>query len=328
MNTTKTVRERSPISESSPEYPNVVVNFDTTPLLHYWDEFVKHFRREGKSDVTIKHVKGALEFIIKHCKIFTIQQCNNHHLLREALFEQKDIRNWKNITFNTYVKNINTYFIWLEDMDYVEQNKIRKIRKCKEQHSEQYTINEEQIRALFGHLRTRTQTRLERWRNDLFFGILTVTGARPSEVLDIRMSQVKESLNGTCEVCIKGKKQKGKPRYYKLPPWVIEAYIMYKNIRAELGRTETKLFVSGFKRTGWTYSGVRKLCKNLSAEIGFRVIPYGFRRFAATKLFSEGLQMKDIQNYMGHTRASTTMGYVQNSSALTSKGVDVMGEMF
>lgn len=321
-------REQTLILENSSLYKQHVVLPLTTSLLHYWDEFVKHFEFEGKSPVTIGKVRDSLEFLVRNCGVLTVEQCNTPKILREALFEQKQKRNWSNTTFNTYVKNINTYFIWLEDMEYIKKNKIKMIRKHKAEQNEQITLSSEQVKLLIGHLRAReTHTRLERLRNELFFGIAIVSGARPCELTNMKVADVRESINGNCEICIRGRKQKGKPRYYNLPSWLIEIYSMYMDVRSKLERNESKLFISASKRTGWTYQGARKLCIKLTKELGFKVTCYAIRRFVATELFKKGLEMPHIMNHMGHTRPSTTMGYVRNSGALTSDGVDMLGRI-
>jgi site-specific recombinase XerD len=296
-----------------------------TPLWKYWDEFVKHYLREGKSEVTILHVKDTLKFVMRRLNIFTIESCNTPEILREALFKAMNDRNWAGTTLNTYRKNLNTYFLWLEDMEYIEENKIKKIRKCKEEQKEQYTLNEEQIRSLLGQIRQRRQRKLERWRNDFFIGLMVVTGARPCELLQLQCRDVQKLKDGSYKIVIRGRKQKGRPRYYRMPSWVRDSYEMYVLKRQDLEREEANLFVSSSKRTGWTAKGMRGLFKRLSKELGFKVGAYGIRRFVATKLNAEGVDVKDIMNHLGHTRISTTHRYIERSCCLTDKGVDVMG---
>jgi len=296
---------------------------DETPLFYYWDEFVEHYLREGKSEETVKNVRDVLKFVITGLGITTIEDCCNPAILREALFKAKIARRWGNVTFNSYVKNINTYFIWLEDMEYILENKIRKVRKCKEELNEQYTLSEEQIGLIFAHMKTRRQTRLERWRNDFFISLLSVTGARPCELLQLQVRDV-VVIGDTYKIVIHGRKQKGRLRYYRFPSWLRDTYEAYENVRSKLRSNEISLFISSSKRTGWTAKGMRGLFRSLSKELGFKVIAYGFRRFVATKLNKEGLSLQDIQNHLGHTRASTTLRYIERSCMLTDKGMKTM----
>ncbi|PIZ76024.1 hypothetical protein COY05_02840 [Candidatus Peregrinibacteria bacterium CG_4_10_14_0_2_um_filter_38_24] len=300
-------------------------SFSGDALWKYWSEFVKHYVREGKSLVTISNVRDTLKFVILRLKIMTVEACNNPNILREALYEEKEKRNWSPSTLNTYRKNLNTYFKWLEDMEYIQENKIMKVRKCKEIMNEQRTLTEDQVKLIRMQIVNRRQTRLERWRNDLFVAFLAFTGARPCELLSIQCIDIKKVEKGGYKLVIKGKKQKGRLRYYTLPSWIRDSYEMYLLKRQELKREEPNLFVSSSKRTGWTDKGMRGLFKRLSNEIGFNVNAYAFRRYVATKLNSEGKNLEDIANYLGHTRISTTKRYIERSCALTNECAEVMG---
>lgn len=311
--------------------PSYLKRFDPIPvgdtaLWRHWEEFVDHYLREGKSNVTVNRVRDTLRAVIRNVKLYTIEQCNNPTLLREALFKMKERNGWSNVTFNTYVKNINTYFLWLLDMEYIRENKISKIRKCKEEFNEQYTMDEKNLLQLLGHMSQRRQTRLERWRNLLFVQIMTLTGARPCEILSIQCKDIRK-VDGGDQLVIRGKKQKGRNRYYRLTSNITSTYEAYITVRQIIGREEPNLFVSCSKRTGWTDKGMRGLFKRLSKELGFKVTAYGIRRYVATKLNSSGVDKADIMNHLGHTRLSTTVRYIERSCCLTDRGVDVIGKL-
>jgi site-specific recombinase XerD len=316
----------------SVDCPNEIVNLavnqnpEGTPLFHYWKEFERHYLREGKSEETIRNVRDVLRFISSKLGIDTIEACNTPKILREALFNAKEERNWTYVTFNSYVKNIKTYFIWLEAMEYVEQNKIRKIRKCKEELNEQYVYSDEQVKLILSHIKTRRQTRLQRHRNDFFVGLLSLTGARLCEILQLQVIDI-QKFRDTYKVIIRGRKQKGRLRYYPFSSWLRDSYETYMRTRLNLRQDETNLFISSSRRTGWTQKGTRALFKRLSKELGFRVIAHAFRRYVATKLHREGYSLEYIANYLGHTRITTTQRYIERSCLLTDRGVDAMGKI-
>ncbi|MFC1811047.1 site-specific integrase, partial [Patescibacteria group bacterium] len=62
--------------------------------------------------------------------------------------------------------------------------------------------------------------------------------------------------------------------------------------------------------------------------LGFRVNAYAFRRYVATHLNTKGKDIKDIQQYLGHTRPTTTLRYIERSCVLTDVCAGVMGEVF
>lgn len=298
-----------------------------TPLWQYWDEFVDCYLQEGKSEVTVKSVRATLKLLIEHCALYSIEECNTPKVLYEALHEAKNERNWSNVTLNSYRKNLNTYFRWLEDMEYIEVNKISKVRKCKEEINEQLTLNSEQIELVRLKLRDRRDQRLTRWRSVLFIDLMILTGARPCELLNVQCRDIRPMSDGSYQLVIHGKKQKGRMRYYRLASAARDTYEMYLSVRQAVGREEPNLFVSQSKRTGWTDKGMRKLFSRLSREVGFKVTAYSIRRYVATKLRAEGVDLHDIKNHLGHTRVTTTQRYIERSCALTDVGTEVMGKL-
>lgn len=297
-----------------------------TPLMQYWEEFQIKYLRTGKSEVTVRHVLDAIKFIGKHLNISTIEDCNNARLLEDSLFEVKEKRNMSNTTYNSYLKNLNTYFIWLEKQDYIESNNIRKVSRCTVKQNEQYTLSEEQVKLIVAHVHDRRQTRLLRLRNVFFIDLLRFTAGRPCELLNIQCKHITPEGN-TYKLVIMGRKQKGKPRYYRFPSWLRDSYETYMNHRATLRQNEPFVFISSSKQGKWTASGMKCLFKKLSQELGFRVIAYGFRRFVATHLNAKGKEIKDIQQYLGHTSATTTLRYIAKSCVLTDVCANVMGEV-
>lgn len=299
-------------------------------LWHYWEKFVEGYLSEGRSEVQVRNVRDVLRMVMRKLNLYSIEQCNNKKIIYDVFHAAKEEFGWSNATLNTYINKLVTYFRWLEDMGYVDSNEVSKVRKCKEEINEQYTLNDEQVNLTKLHIFKRRQTQLERWRNHLFLELMTFTGARPCEILGIQCRDISLQENvGKCRtgtrLVIRGKKQKGRPRYYWLPSRIRDALQMYIKIRQDFGREEANLFVSSSKRTGWTDKGMRALFKRLSKELGFKVTAYSIRRYVASKLNGAGMGLEDIANYLGHTRISTTKRYIERSCALTDKCAEVMG---
>lgn len=295
-----------------------------TPLWQYWEEFVEKYLRTGKSEVTVARVRDALRFATVQLHITTVEDMNTPRLVENALFAYKDKKHISNTTFNTYLKNFNTYFIWLYKHEYIAVNNIPKVDRCKEDINEQYMLSEDQVKMVVARVHDRQQTRLQRLRNVFFIDLLRFTGARPCELVSMQMRDITQ-YGTTYKLVIRGKKQKGRSRYYPMPSWLRDSYESYVQYRSVLRQNETSLFISSSKQGGWTQKGMRGLLRLLSQEVGFRVISYGFRRHVATRLNTGGLDLKEIGNYLGQSRASTTQRYIERSCALTIRGAEVMG---
>ncbi len=298
-----------------------------TALWEYWGEFVYKYLRTGRSKVTVSNAKDALLFVVRNCNILTIQKCNNAKLLEDALFETKESRGSTDSTFNSYLKNLKTYFIWLEKQEYIQENNLKKVSKCKEIENEQYTLSHEQVKEIVQRVHDWRQSRLERKRNIFFIDLLRFTGARPCEIEALQTTDIVPYKN-TYKIKINGAKQKGKPRYISMHSFIRDSYEQYINYRNNLRPKENHLFISSSKNTGWTQKGMTQLFKKLSKELGFRIIAYGFRRYVLSTLYSRTKDMRKLGDYVGHTRATTTLRYVEQCCARTDECGKMMAESF
>lgn len=293
------------------------------PLWHYWPEFVQKYLRTGKSEVTVKGVRDGLRFAIRRLKIYTIEQLNRPSSVEDALFEYKEANHIKNNTFNSYRKNFNTFCIWLEKRGYIEKNNIGKIDKCKAEYDEHLTLTDEQVALIIQYIHDRKQTRLERFRNIFFIDLLRHTGARPCELLAIKMKDI-EPYKGSYRLVLQGRKQKGRKRFFKFEQYLYESYEAYMNFRMETRPGEEFLFVSSSRKTGWTYAGVKKLFQTMSKDLGFKVTAYAFRRYVATRLYNLNMPLQKISDYLGHHRSTTTLRYIERSCILTKDCSEAM----
>ncbi len=300
-----------------------LVPTEDTPLWKYWEEFVTKYLRVGKSHTTVQNVRDTLKTVILKLKFLTIEECLNTEKLEDALHEYKEERGIKATTFNSYLKNLKTYFIWLERYGKIKENRIGRIPKCTEMYREKLVLNREKIDKIVGYLSTRRQTKLQRARNIFYIDLLRFIGARPCEIADLETTDI-TPINNTYKIVIHGAKQKGKNRHYQLKGYVRDSYERYMGIRNELRPDEKHLFISSSKRTGWGQKGMRYLFKKLNQDLGFRSTAYAFRRYVATELYRKGMTLEEIGDYLGHTRRDTTRRYLEDICAWTDKSGDIM----
>ncbi len=296
-----------------------------TPLWIHWEEYVKTRELLGKSSATVLGVRDGLRMIMRHAGILTIEQANNSRDTARKLLEMKEKRNQSCSTHNTYIKNLRSYFIWLDRQEYIKENKIPKIEKPTAKRKEQLVLDREQVKKVVEHVYSRKYaTKIERPRNLFLINLLRFTGARPCELLDLEIGSIRKTKNGW-QICIDGKKQKGRLRYYTLPQFVMDSYLVYIQRRA-IFRDHDWLFVS---RTGekWGASGINCLFKKISKEMGMHVNAYAFRRYVATQLDENGIDIKNIMRHLGHTRSSTTELYIERSGVLTKDSGECMANL-
>ena len=299
-----------------------------TPLWKHWEEYVVKTLVLGKSPITVRAVRDGMNIVIRHTGLLTIEQVNTPGLLDNALLELQLKRGLKPSTRNTYIKNVNTYFIWLFKHHLIEQNNVSRIEKGREAPPDVEPLSLKEIEQVVLHINTRPHTTaLERARNILMVDIFRFAGVRPCELLSMENDAIYQE-GGSWRMVINGRKQKGRLRYYEVPSFIVHSYQSYMRIRADKERWEKPLFVSMSSVEGWKMRGLQALFKKVSKELGFRVTAYGFRRFIASQMSRQGIARDDLSRYLGHTRFTTTDRYIARECHLTKNGSDLMAQIY
>lgn len=116
-------------------------------------------------------------------------------LAQEAMLDLKRSRGWSATTYNTYRKSLLSYFQVLADGGLIRSNPVRRIRKCAEPTIDQPRLGKDQVPALFGCLaeHPKGMPYLLFRRNYLFFLLAYYTGARPVELLSLKLGSWSEN---------------------------------------------------------------------------------------------------------------------------------------
>lgn len=297
---------------------------DQTPLWLHWDCFVQKSLILGKSPLTLKSTRDTLKFIIRQTGIASIEELNRPGELDQQLFRLQAERGFNLNTRRSYIKHLNTYFIWLYRNHHISENNIARIERGRERQKEISPLNLSEVDRVIVHVSTRNHScSLERARNKFAVNLLRFTGLRPCELLDLTTDAIYRE-NGRWVLAVSGRKQHARVRYYECPKFIVDSFDRYMKLRAEYQRWETPLFVSMSNKEGLTTSGLQNFFKTISRELGFRVNAYGFRRFVATQMSEKGVARDDMSRFLGHTRFTTTDRYIERSCALTNKAGSVM----
>lgn len=155
--------------------------------------------------------------------------------------------------------------------------------------------------------------------------VMLFMGLRISEVVQLNVEDITESAPG---ITFRGKG--GKERYVPIHPKVREAVRAYKAIRpeAEADAWGEPLFVSN-RRRRIDPSTVQKFIKRYAKEAeGLesrkrkRLSPHKFRHTFATLLLQGDVDIRYIQELLGHENLSTTEIYTSVNQADLAKAID------
>jgi integrase/recombinase XerD len=310
---------------SNEEKLSLEVSENMTPIWEYWEEFLyDYYVIRGRSLDTVKNVRDKLRFLLLKVGVTSIEEANEVRTIKRFLAFAKEERNWAPNTYNTYKKDLNTYFKWLEENELIEENKFRKVSKLKVKTNEQSCLTADEVNHIKTYVRENPErSRLQTTRNELLLNLLFITGIRTIEASTLKKSSIFRE-RGRLVIKIEGAKQKGKVRKYVLPIFIEEMYRKYLNELSRLNRTNEHLFVSYKVGKGWTKNGIQKYLRKLSKNCGVKVTVYSIRRYVATHLYEQGVILDKIRSYLGHSRSTTTLSYIENTSTMTVDQTDVM----
>lgn len=144
--------------------------------------------------------------------------------------------------------------------------------------------------------------------------ILFAGGLRVSELCALRF----EDVSGDQEhirLMVHGKGNKERTIYLE-DPEVKKALTVYLDLRRRVAKDVPTLFLSKFA-VPLSTQAVRNLVTKYAALAGLdrTITPHVFRHTFASLLHEEGVDIKFIQDFLGHSSISTTQIYVHTSSA-------------
>ena len=145
-------------------------------------------------------------------------------------------------------------------------------------------------------------------RNKCLLEVLLATGARISEIINIKLNDMDLS-NQEIKVLGKGNKE----RIVFLNEHAIDSINDYLNNSRSIllgNKQSNRLFINHIGGE-LTDRGVRTILDNIikQSSLNIKVTPHMFRHTFATMLLNEGCDLKSVQELLGHVNMSTTQIY-------------------
>jgi len=163
--------------------------------------------------------------------------------------------------------------------------------------------------------------------------IMYYTGARFTEVLNLKTTNFIRGEDGNVTIIIKNaKRQDNSIRQLRIPEdiylWsIVTEYLDDRELRIKVKMAPTDIFDHTFlsdKKAIYNYFYYRfkKLCKKLDNPMSF----HAFRKSRATSIANKGHSANQLSGWLGHKNLNMASWYIQNSSALTKDITDSMKE--
>lgn len=264
--------------------------------------------QKNYSELTIKGYQREIEHFIVYLHIQDIHDFNGvtYPMLRGYLTELHN-ENLSARSINHKLSSLRGLYKYLQKQGYVNDNPFLLVDSLKEQQKNPDFLYIDEMMELLDSIETSTV--LGR-RNKAMLELMYASGLRCSEVVELTLSQIDFSRQ---LLLIHGKGQKDRyvPFHDYAREW-LEKYI--EDDRPELmavtHQTHNFVFVNknGKKLTN---RGVENIVNRVTQQFDAtkKVHPHTFRHSFATHLLEQGVDIRVVQELLGHANLSTTQVY-------------------
>lgn len=217
------------------------------------------------------------------------------------------------------IASLKAFLNHLEYEDIIDVNPMRKIRiEIKEPRTLPKSLKLSDIQQMLNFLYLLKRDKLSTYayfsicRAIAILEILFATGIRVGELCSMTLEEI--DMDST-QIRVKGKGQKERIVYITAKE-TLDSIRVFMRLRRATKTSNPHLFVNYNGRRMKT-SCVRRMMKKLSQRClgGKRVTPHMFRHTFASLLLEEGVDIRFIQEFLGHSSISTTQIYLHLSSA-------------
>lgn len=169
------------------------------------------------------------------------------------------------------------------------------------------------------------------YRNTVIMNTLFYTGMRSQELLDLEYRNI---LKRDEDYFIKIEKSKsGKELYKPIHPTLVEKlkefkdYIMKMYGFSSEDMEERFVFSSHYeKNTKLSYKALYNIIQDMGKVMGLDISPHNIRHAIATELSSNGADLLEIRDFLGHSDTRITEIYINAKSLLDKKVISKIPE--
>ncbi|MEG1989720.1 MAG: tyrosine-type recombinase/integrase [Clostridia bacterium] len=268
------------------------------------DEFISYLESKHAAKNTIASYERD---VIKFEAYFEKQNKKVFNLSKEDMQEYLDSltkENKSNATISRVSASIKAYYKYLMSKNLAEENIAVNVETYKVDKKEPSILTKAEIEKL---LKQPIDNDLKGQRDETMLNTLYCTGMRVTELISLKLSDV-NFANGTIKI------SKNKiARIVKLNNSTIKYLTNYVlNMRPLLSKPDTDdtlfLNANGKKLTRQGFWKILKQYKD-GAEITKDLTPHTIRHSFAVHQLRDGIEMKKLQEILGHTDIATTMMY-------------------
>ncbi|MBT1248541.1 MULTISPECIES: site-specific tyrosine recombinase/integron integrase [unclassified Thermosipho (in: thermotogales)] len=265
--------------------------------LENFRDYLAHVRRHSENTLKayIKDVRKFFEFTKKN--ISDIERSDIESFLKALSKGQITGDSPRETTISRYISSLNSFFSYLELSGAISSNPMERIKHPRIRRKIPDFLTEDEVQKLISSFSEENKL-----RQKIAISLLYFAGLRISELCNLRVSDISFIPPFLRVEMGKGRKDRLVPLPDKVVP-LLQKYIDTFN-------PKIYVFENGKKHVHpstvfrWIKEGVKK------AQIKKDVHPHTLRHSYATHLIRKGVNIKVVQELLGHTNLNTTSIYL------------------
>lgn len=284
-------------------------------------EFLQHGQSvKNLSDRTLRAYQSDLTQFHTHMDGAATAEITPEHL--ETYLDKLGTGVYRDTSIRRKVAALKVFFRFLEEQGIVHESPARKLKIKRPVESRvPVVLSSREIRGLLAapkqqivtlaSMRDQSPGGRNRYfcavRDNVILELLFSTGIRIGELVALDVADVRLEEH---QVHITGRATRG--RIVALAPEVIDAMLSYLELRRERTLDTPALFVgrSGTRLTIYSIENVFKKHVRL-AEIKRHITPHALRHTMAAMLVSRGIDIREVQEILGHASILSTQVYTK-----------------
>ncbi len=278
--------------------------------------------RHGTNQNTVVAYRNDLNQV---CSYLTRQQVKNwqqvtQEHIEDYLLEMRDAQAYRPATIARKLAALKTFFRYLDSEGIITSDPIEKLNAPRIQRELPHILSQEQIAGLFRQVDVET---LAGKRDFAMLHMLYATGMRVSELISLNLSDF-DSVAATI-LCPGRNGQSKRERVLPLSFAVVEATNRYL-VAARPGLVarhpeEQALFLNHHGQR-LTRQGFWLIIKGYARLAGItEITPHMLRHSFAILMLQGGMELRSVQELLGHAHLSTTQVYNQLARESVTTGV-------
>ena len=228
----------------------------------------------------------------------------------ERLKKKKNEKVVSKRSINRKISALRTFFKYLQEKKVIQTNKVMYVNMPKFEKELPNVLSKDDLNKMRSVINTEKITGI---RDRLIIELLYSSGIRASELINLNEYVIDFNER---EMRIVGKGDKERITFFSrnAKKW-LEKYIEEK--KKEYKNYSKEILITNSKGKKLTTRSLRRLISNHATEAGLQkeVTPHVFRHSFATELLNNGVDIRYLQELLGHSSISTTQVYTHVSKS-------------